>query len=439
MYKNMKSILGKNATNYLFLHSNITNMKKVCIKFSGCRRRSLDAQRIKTYFEKNGYEIVYDPKIADINILGCCAFHEHMANTNLKKIEKFQRYKGELIVAGCLPIIEKEKLAKIFNGRTLGTKYINDIDKLFPDSKIKFEDIEDANFKYSSKKHNYIKSSLRKFKPIEKFYLKIDKFIYRNLVGKNSLQDLAFPRHQKLFHVRIGNGCNSKCTFCVIRKSNGPFKSKPLDQCIKEFKKGLSLGYKRFMITATNPGYYGLDINSSLAELFDNFTSYSGDFDISIRGVYPEFIIKYIDEFEESFKRNKIKSINIPIQSGSRRILKLMNRDIDLVKLKNAIKRLQDASPNLVIDCNYIIGFPTETDEDFQKTLNLIKEIDSKIVYFFPFSARPGTIANELEPKVTKKQMKQRKKIAKKTLKSYGYSAKLLSLMKLPLFQKNYK
>lgn len=414
-------------------------MKKICITANACRRRGLDAKRIQSYFLKNGYNVVKNPKKADIIIYVACGFHGNIAESNFKRIKEFQKYNAELIVAGCLPINEKENLSKYFNGRTLGTKELNridsKIDELFPENKKKFWDIEDANFLFSNSKLYPLLELLLKIKLFKIFCFKFIEYSYRHIRGMNSFKSTVFPI-KPLFHLRVAWGCDSKCTYCVIRKSTGPFHSKPLDQCIKEFKKGLSQGYKDFIITAVNSGCYGKDIGSSFPELLDELTKIPGDFKIIIRGLYPNWLIKYIDELEEIIKRNKIKLLGIPIQSGSPQILKLMNRRTELEKLKNACRRLQNADPNLIIDTHYIIGFPTETDEDFQHTLKLVKDIDSKVVYFFPFSSRTGTAAEKLKPKVTNKQIQLRIKKAQQFLENLGYQSNSVLKMRLPLFEK---
>jgi len=400
-------------------------MKKVYIQAYSCRRRLLDSRRIESYFIKNGHKIVNSPKKADIIFYIACGFHGDVASHNFKKITKLQKYKAKLIVAGCLPINEKENLSKYFTGTTIGTKELNradsKIDHIFPENKIKFNEVEDGNicFPLDTKSNIYMKF-LRKNILLEKIFLKILDYFQKLILGENSFDHILFPIKQP-FHVRIAEGCNNKCSFCIIRFSAGPFHSKPFNQCIGEFKKGLSEGYKNFVICAVDTGCYGTDIHSSFPELLGAMVKIPGDYKISIRTFNAHWLIKYIDELEEIFKSGKIKNIGIAIQSGSPRIIKLMNRSYNLEKVKNAIQRLRAADPNLIIENHYMVGFPTETEENFQATLNFINDIDSNFLVFFRFSSRPGTPLDKLQPKITSEQIEHRIKKAQKYLKNLGY------------------
>ncbi len=400
-------------------------MSNVFIQAYACRRRLLDSRKIESYFIKNGHNIVNSPKKADIIIFVACGFHGDVASNNFKKITQLQKYDAKLIVAGCLPINEKENLSKYFDGTTIGTKELNridsKIDSIFPENKIKFNEIDDGNICFPIDiKINHYTNFLRKSILLENLYLKIMDYIQKHIQGEKSFKYVLFPIKQP-FHIRIAEGCNGKCSYCAIRFSAGPFHSKPFDECIAEFKKGLSEGYKKFAICAVDTGCYGTDINSSFPELLDAIIKISGDYEIIIRTFNSTWLIKYIDKLEEIIKSGKIKDIAIPIQSASPRILKLMKRNYNIEKLKNAIQRLREADPNLIIETHFMIGFPTETEEDFQKTLDFVKDIDSNFLVFFRFSSRPGTAMEKLQPNITSKQIESRIKKTKIYLKKQGY------------------
>jgi len=418
-------------------------MKNIFIQTFACRRRLLDARRIESYFVINGHNVVNNPEKADIIIFLACGFHGVVASKNFNKIKELQKYNAKLIVAGCLPINEKENLSKYFDGITIGTKELNrddsKIDSIFPENKIKFNEIEDGNLCYSnSSKFDIYTDFLRKSSLLEKIFIKFADYVYKHVWGEKSFSYVIFPRKPQ-FNVRIADGCNCKCTYCVIRKSSGPFHSKPLDTCIGEFKKGLSRGYKKFVISAVDTGCYGTDINSSFPELLDAMVKLPGDFKITIRAFNPTWLIKHIDELEAIFKSGKIRNIAIPIQSASPRILKLMKRSIDLEKLKNALNRLRTADPDMILETHFMIGFPTETEENFQQTLNFVKDINSEFLVFFRFSLRPGTEIEHLEPQITSEQIELRVKKARKFLKNLGYIYKKTTKLRYVTFVKRAK
>jgi len=313
-------------------------MKKIFISHYkyACGKRSLDTNKVCNYLLKNGYEIVDKPDDADIIFFVTCASGNTSAKGSLNKIKELQKYNAELIVAGCLPAVEPKRLAEIFDGKTISTKDLDKIDSFFPNNKIPYAHIDDENFLFQnvdmSLPSEVIKKIFRDVKCIGNIYAKIVDHILKNIFGENSLvYTISFHNINKqnknpYFILRISWGCKGNCSYCSIKNSTGRFHSKSIDECIKEFKKGLDAGYKKFIITAVDPGAYGLDVGSSFSELLDKITMIPGDYKITVRSVNPRWIVKYIDDLEKIVKRRKVTQIGIPIQSGSSRILKLMHR-----------------------------------------------------------------------------------------------------------------
>jgi tRNA A37 methylthiotransferase MiaB len=407
-------------------------MKKVYIYVNGCERRALDAKRLQKYFLVNGHKIVNDPNIADINVLIFCATIDSDTKHALELIKDYQkRYSAELIVAGCLPAIDKEKLKKIYNKKKFITSDLNrfpeKIDELFPHNKIKFKDIEDSNiYDLNFKFQNINQEKNSKFFR-NRWYLNINakikiliaKTFDRNLYKKNSLYYNFLLENP--FLLRISWGCPNNCSYCGIRKAIGPLQSKPIKDVIKEYKKGLENGYKTIVLVSDDSGSYGIDINSSFPELLDELTKTPGDYKIIIRDFNARWLVKYIDELEEIFKRGKIDCIDIPIQSGSPRILKLMRRYSDIKKTKDALLRLKNFSPNMLINTHYILGFPSETLEDFKETISFLTDIKFNAIIVFPFSEKSGTKAEEITPKISKSEITKRIEILKNAMNSHGY------------------
>lgn len=398
-----------------------------------CEKRLLDSRKIHNYLSINGHEIMTKPEDAEIIILIVCAASNIDTEKALDKIKSFQKnYNAELIVGGCIPAIDSDKLAEIFNGRTIVTKDLNrhldKIDNLFTENKVKFKDIEDANILDSNViiadlYENIIPKSINKIvknsKLIEKIKNRIEKFVVVNFFRQHSI--LYNPLLEKSFFIRISWGCPNNCSFCAIKKAVGSLHSKSLEKCLDEFKKGLSEGYKNFVITADDPGSYGLDIETNFPILLDKITSIPGDYKIIIRDFNPYWIVKYIDELEEMFKRKKITQIIIPIQSGSLRILKIMNRCSDVEKMKNAFQRIKQADSKIALINHYIIGFPTETQEEFIETLEFIKESDFDSGNIFTFSCKKNTTAEKIEPKISRDEINKRSKYTKEYLGKIGY------------------
>jgi tRNA A37 methylthiotransferase MiaB len=202
----------------------------------------------------------------------------------------------------------------------------------------------------------------------------------------------------------------------------GSHKSKPLNQCIEEFKNGLKKDYKFFLINADDIGAYGLDIGCNFPELLDKLTIIKGDYKIKIANLNPRWFIKFIDDLQEIFKRKKITHICIPIQSGNNRILKKMQRFSDTEQIKQAFQKLHKTSPEVLVSTHIMAGFPTETEEEFNESLSFIKKCNLNAGQVIPFSCKTNTKAETLNPKITDDEMIKRLNHAKNYLKNEGYN-----------------
>ncbi len=418
-------------------------MKKVFIYAHSCKLRFLDASRIRTYFTRNNYSIINNPKDADIIFFLGCAAIDYITNESLQRVKEFQKYDGELIVGGCLPIIESKELANVFNGRTINTKDLDKdpdrMDELFPENTIKFRDIDDANISFSNvnedKPVENIKKFFRNMPWVENSYIVIKIQLLKRIMGENSFFYNVLIE-EPMYRMRISWGCNCNCSYCGIKEAIGPHKSKSFEQCLGEFREGLKKGDKHFMMNADDIGAYGTDINSSFAELLDKMTSIPGDYQISIANLSPRWLIRYIDELEEIFKRGKIIRIGVPLQSGSNRILKLMNRFHDKEKITEALLRLKKAFPKLSLHTHIIVGFPTETEEDFKQTLSFLIESKLSAGQLNIFSSKAGSGAENIEPKISEDEIYQRLKYAKEFFKKAGYKVTFQDKGKVFLFDK---
>ncbi len=412
------------------------NNKNVFIYVKGCERRSLDAKKISTYFMKNNYKIVNNPKIADYIIFFTCGFVNTVADDGIKTIKKFKKFDGELIVAGCLPDIADSKLKEVFDGKKIPTKNMDIIDTFFENNEIKFSEIKDENIVWQNfnpigiyeQPANLVKNILNNSKIMRETYI----FLRDNTIGKIFIKKfpfafLYFPEERYfdnplMNQIFISRGCIHNCSYCAIKKAVGPLQSKSKKQCMNEFKKGLKEGYKKFLLQADDVGIYGVDIKSSLPELLNEMTEIKGDYMLYLSNTHPYWLIKYADQFETIFKKNKIKYLLLSIQSANSRILKLMRRNYKKEDLINVLNRFKKADSNLKIEVEAIAGFPSETSDEFKDTLEFIKEskIDSGMIY--GFSPMNKTDANDIKPQILKREMNKRLKMAKKYLKNLDYS-----------------
>lgn len=292
--------------------SHTTSGMNIFIDSCFCSRRELDTQKIYTFLQENKYTIIRDPTKADFIILMTCGVTKYMANTSFKLIEKYKRYDTELIVAGCIPETHKEKLGKIFTGKTLSTKNLEKIDELLPHIKIKFKDISEVNTRWKHLNDRSIRGAVRKIhiniSPIRKIDLYILNTIIRKVLGKNFYKTFPFDRFIRYTgqcYILISRGCIHNCTYCVIKKGVGRLHSKPPEQCLKEITCGLQQGFRSFVLDADDIGPYGTDIGTSLPFLLQKITEIKDPFTVKIHHSHPRWLMKYEPELVDIFKQKR--------------------------------------------------------------------------------------------------------------------------------------
>ena len=423
-------------------------MKKVYLAYSGCNRRGLDSQRLSNYFVKNNYKIVFNPEKADYIILITCGATVLAINDWMSKIKTFQEeYDAELIVAGCLPALQPKQLAQIFNGKTITTEDLlkspEKVDLLFPEIKIKLSEIKDTNtvMVAPTENTNFIKNFHREIKNFKNtpsmdrrstvIFLALQLQIFNKLINfliKNFFDEDSFPydyfNKDNKFIIRHSWGCTGNCSYCGIKKAVGPHISKSIASCVDEFKEGISLGHRSFLLSGDDTGAYGIDNQSSLPELLFEFIRLKeSQFELEIKGLNPVWMVKYVDDLETILKSERINRISCPIQSASSRVLTLMNRYSDVEKIKDAFLRLKKAYPKMKFSTHIILGFPTETMDDLEKTISFLDAIDFDYILVFTYVGIPGAKSEMIEPKISQESMEQRLKYLKKHLKKEGYHA----------------
>lgn len=411
-------------------------MKKVFIDAELlCDRRKLDTTRISKYLIRNDYEIVNHPKKADVILVCTCGFGNSMADISFNKIKKLNKYNTEVIVTGCLPDTDKKRFDHIFTGRFFSTKHIDEIETYFPGNIVSFSQIEDGNSLWNNVNRDKIsdifKQLFLKFDLTKRAYISFFDQIFRNKIGENhlilhSFYGLNLPIDD-LYIIRIASGCWQNCAYCGIKKAVGDFKSKPLNICLNEFENGLQKGYSNFFLTAEDTGCYGLDINSNFPELLEKITNIDGEYKINIYALNPRWVVKYITELEEIVKKGKIKAICIPVQSADNRILTQMNRYSDVEKIQSAFMRLKKANPDLSLATHCIVGFPSETDQEFEKTLDFIKATHLDLGIIMLMSIKTDTEAEMIEPKVSRDKIFKRMRMGQKYLNKVGYKTFILN------------
>lgn len=209
--------------------------------------------------------------------------------------------------------------------------------------------------------------------------------------------------HPHSFCIKVSTGCPNKCAFCAVKISRGELKSKPIHKIVEEFEEGLAKGYKEFSLLGTDVGAYGKDQGVTLVDLLRELIKRKGDYTIRLRNTHPKFLIKMMPEFQKILRSGKISYLSTAAESGNNRILNLMRRGYRIEDYKEAILTLKSQFQSLQIRTQIMVGFPSETEEEFQDSLRLLDEIDFDFVEVYQFQPRPGTEAAEMKDQVPQK------------------------------------
>ena len=364
----------------------------------GCKVNSYETEVNIEIFKKHGYEIVPFEEKADVYVINTCS----VTNTGDQKSRKIireaiKRGNGAIVVVmGCYSQIKYLEAASIPGvSIVIGT---NDKSKII-----------DLVEEYKKTKKQIVK--VIDLKNISFEDMKLEKY----------------ENHTRAF-VKIQDGCNNYCTYCIIPYTRGPVRSKPKDKVIEEVTTLANNGYKEVVLTGIHTGHYGKDLdNYDFSDLLMELEKIEGLERIRISSIeIKELDDKFIDTLKNSKKI--VNHIHIPLQSGSDEILKKMNRRYLMDEFYERIEKIRSVRPNIAITTDVIVGFPGETDELFEETVNSIKKIKFTELHVFPYSRREGTLAdkmpNQIDGNVKKERVKKLIEIGKEL--QYDYYKSLI-------------
>ena len=347
----------------------------------GCSKNLVDTEMMIGVFRNNKYNIVNDPKLADIILINTCGFIESAKEEAINTILEMAEYKKSgnckiLVVTGCLVERYKEKLEKLLPEVDIFLKYSEYAQEKGNSGKV-FEQLLEYLY-------NYFKINNKK---IEKTNLD---FMQR-----------VITTGEQYAYVRIAEGCSNRCTYCAIPYIRGSFVSRKIEDIVKEAEQLVKTGRRELILIAQDTSKYGKDIygEPKLAELLNELCKIKELKWIRFLYTYPEDIT---DELIEVVKNNdKIcKYFDIPIQHISNSVLKRMNRKCTGESIKNTILKLRKEIPDVVIRTTVMVGFPGETEEDFMELYNFIKDTKFEKLGAFTYSKEEGTPAARLKGQI---------------------------------------
>ncbi|HEX5186989.1 MAG TPA: tRNA (N(6)-L-threonylcarbamoyladenosine(37)-C(2))-methylthiotransferase [Nitrososphaeraceae archaeon] len=350
--------------------------KNVWIEAYGCSANIADSEIISGLLKSQGYNIVNLIEDADLNIIVTCSVKDSTEHKMLHRIKKLTSYNKPIIVAGCLTKTEREKIESINS----------EISLLGPNSLDK--SIESANLALLKKKTVFLENSS---------------------IEKTNLPKIRLNKSISI--VEIATGCLSHCSFCQTKISKGNLVSYRPGSIIAQMKNDIKDGCNEVWLTSTDNGCYGRDINSNLVELLKLCVQVEGNYKLRIGMMNPMYLPSILCDLISIYKNDKIfKFLHIPVQSGSNKILRQMHRGHDVDIFRNAVYEFRKSFPEITIATDIIVGFPNETDEDFEQTIDLIVETEPDIVNISKYSQRSGTISSQFK-NISSDQKKFRSKI----------------------------
>jgi tRNA A37 methylthiotransferase MiaB len=407
--------------------------EKVFIEEAGCNRRQLDIKSIRNYLESNGYELVARPEDADKILVATCAFKKLEEDESIQRLRHFRKYGAKMFVYGCLPDIAEDRYREFADIPHVAPREIEKIELLFPGSTKSYAEVADNNL-IGKKSNNIFKSIVRtvQTKPT------MDREFWHRMIasGRKKVTDIISPPVTP-YYLFACRGCLGKCSYCAIRKSIGSVRSKPIATVVTEFQSGIKDGYRDFTILGDDPGCYGVDLESSLPELLQALFAAGAEIEASknrksaargeiifrLNEIHPKFLIPYAEKFLAMERFSSVRSILCPIQSGSNRVLELMQREHTAEQFEEVVQQIHTQQPETVFNTQLIIGFPSETEEDFHESLDRVARCRFNSVVIFPYDDKYGSDSSLLPEKVPANVIQKRMRQAFQHFAKAGVTA----------------
>ena len=348
---------------------------KVGIYTLGCKVNTYESEFIISLFKNRGYEICDFDDDCDIYIINTCTVTNNSDRKDRKIINSVKNKDACIVVCGCF--VES---AKDYDFDSIGVVI-----------------------------GNYNKSNIVDY--VEEYLKTKKQIIVKDNIMTVPFEDMEINHLESRTRafVKIQDGCENYCAYCIIPFVRGRCRSKGKDKVISEIISLVNNGYKEVVLTGIHTGSYGIDLGIKFSDLIEEILDIPGLERLRISSIE---ITELDDKFFELLKNEKLcNHLHVPLQSGSSNILKLMNRKYTKDEYKKQIDRIRKVRPGISITTDVIVGFPMESDKDFEECLDFCKEINFAKIHVFPYSKRNGTKAARMSGHIdgiTKKERARR-------------------------------
>lgn len=356
-------------------------MNNVHIVTLGCSKNDVDSSMMYSLLDKNKYQMVNEPSQADILIVNTCGFIDAAKEESIDTILESVEYKSEgrckkVLLSGCLAQRYPEELIK----------EIPEIDGIIGTGNI-----------------DYINELLDRS-------LAGDLFIKTDNLNSAYIEGIRKEEVNTTEYVKISEGCNNNCSYCIIPSLRGKNRSRKIEDIYSEVKYLVSKGAREIILIAQNTTDYGIDLYSkySLAKLIKEISKIEDLKWIRVLYLYPDH---FTEELIEEFKNNDklVNYVDMPLQHISDDVLKKMNRKTSKEHIIKTLKNLRKSVPDIVIRTTFIVGFPGESDDDFNQLVDFIEDIKFDKLGVFEYSKEEGTRAASLDEQIPDSIKEERK------------------------------
>jgi len=322
-----------------------------------CTTKKLEMRRIQDYFTLNDWGVTRDPEQADLVICVTCSGWEKLEQKSLETLKNLQYLGDKVIALGCVTDVNPEGVQKLHAGRCISSLRLDQISGLIPHPKVKFEEVPEPSV----------------------FRTKED---YR-------LYDLT-----KRF-VNIAGGCSFACSYCPHRIGLGPRVSRTVEDILQQIAGLVAEGVRIVVLTGMETAYYGLDIKTDYPTLLQQVLDFNNSYEVHVAQFHPAGILKYYDRLLPLMQNKRVTDIQIPVQTTSDRLLKLMNRPPGTDKIGQFLIEVKKKNPVAVLRTDIMVGFPSETMEELDQTLEFVTRVFDEVAVY-GFEMRQGLAVEKL-------------------------------------------
>ena len=353
-----------------------TQQKKVAFHTMGCKLNFSETSTIKRDFISRGFKTVSFNEYANIYVLNSCSVTENADREARKIIRQAKRLNpsSSIIVTGCYAQLKPEELAAV-----------KEVDMIFG-AKEKFnllDHLDSIELNHKTKLFHSEINSVSHFEP-------------------------SFSSNDRTrSYLKVQDGCDYNCTFCTIPLARGASRSSTVSKTLMSAKQAISSGAREIVLTGVNIGDFGVNSHEKFIDLLVSLNDLNDLDRIRISSIEPNLLSNDIIEFCAKSKKI-MPHFHIPLQSGSSRILKLMRRKYQTSLYKERIEHIKSLIPDACIGADIIVGFPSETDDDFQKSYDFIESLNISYLHVFSYSERQNTKAIKIKNKVSKAKKAER-------------------------------